>query len=411
MIGFDLSRNFISHDAMVNHVKFWADQIGFRIVVHPKLSFKQTNWPFHNEEFVANTSMRGHIYCSSKSEGRAMGSHCCFKLVYRVTNGAYVWNANNCNLSHSHPIAPKPMTFDGRTEVNIIGELTDAEERFIKEQTLSRTNVPNLQVSMEREFPNRSYDYELLRRVQDKFLDEKYGPDRNQLHDLFRKGDAIQQHGGIFLVDPCHDDFGIESIHFQPSLMRKYANLYAVNQFKMADGTHHLTRHNSTAIVWICVDGLLRTKYIGMTYAFSEHHAPIVRGAKLFFPGDGTLVNSTKSLAVGEFAGFFDPVVDNEVTLDHHQQLEETQVDSPNAYSQPINTNFNTTSPKHDSLLNSRSAENETSTSNCEINVAHVPEKSVLMTDEGSAFPLVCAEMGWEHLLDRKHFTDQIQSS
>ena len=73
--------------------------------------------------------------------------------------------------------------------------------------------------------------------------------------------------------------------------------------------------HNSTAIVWICVDGLLRTKYIGMTYAFSEHHAPIVRGAKLFFPGDGALVNSTTSLAVGEFPGFFDPVVDTEVTL------------------------------------------------------------------------------------------------
>ena len=80
-----------------------------------------------------------------------MGSHCCFKLVYRVTNGAYVWNANNCNLSHSYPIAPKPMTFDGRTEINMIGELTGAEERFIKEQTLSRTNVPNLQVNMERE--------------------------------------------------------------------------------------------------------------------------------------------------------------------------------------------------------------------------------------------------------------------
>jgi hypothetical protein len=90
MLGFDLSRTFISHDAMVNHVKFWADQVGFRIVVHPKLSFNQTNWPFRNEEYVANTPMRGHIYCSSKSEGRAMGSHCCFKLVYRVTNGAYV---------------------------------------------------------------------------------------------------------------------------------------------------------------------------------------------------------------------------------------------------------------------------------------------------------------------------------
>ena len=32
------------------------------------------------------------------------------------------------------------------------------------------------------------------------------------------------------------------------------------------------------------------------------------------------------------------------------------------------------------------------------------------MTDEGSAFPLVCETMDWVHILDRKHFTDQIST-
>jgi len=37
--------------------------------------------------------------------------------------------------------------------------------------------------------------------------------------------------------------------------------------------------------------------------------------------------------------------------------------------------------------------------------------KSVLMADEGASFPLVCEVMGWCHILDRKHFTDQITST
>jgi len=37
--------------------------------------------------------------------------------------------------------------------------------------------------------------------------------------------------------------------------------------------------------------------------------------------------------------------------------------------------------------------------------------RPVLMTDEGSAFPLVCEAMGWIHILDRKNFTDQVSKS
>ena len=88
----------------------------------------------------------------------------------------------------------------------------------------------------------------MIRRVRDTILDEKYGKDRIQLHDFFIKGASIQKHGGIFVVDPSHEDFGIEAVHFQQSLFRKYDIAYGVNQLKIVDGTHHLSRHNSSAI-------------------------------------------------------------------------------------------------------------------------------------------------------------------
>ena len=80
----------------------------------------------------------------------------------------------------------------------------------------------------------------------------------------------------------------------------------------MVDGTHHLSRHNSSAIIWIGVDCLLRTKFMGVTYAFSENHEPIVRGAHLFFPGDGVTASdeASESHVIAEFPGYFDPLTD-----------------------------------------------------------------------------------------------------
>ena len=57
-------------------------------------------------------------------------------------------------------------------------------------------------------------------------------------------------------------------------------------------------------------------------------------------------------------------------------------------------------------------------TDNVSVRVPTIPaiesvpsSKSVLMTDEDASFPLVCEVMGWRHILDRKHFTDQITST
>ena len=127
------------------------------------------------------------------------------------------------------------------------------------------------------------------------------------MHELFRKGDHIQSHGGLFVVDPSNEDFGIEAIHYQTALFTQYALTYGVNQLIFIDGTHNLNHRKSTAIIWSGIDGLLRTKFMGAMDAFSsEHSKPIVRGAKLFFPGDEVFEssNSTNTYQVGEFPVF-----------------------------------------------------------------------------------------------------------
>ena len=68
--------------------------------------------------------------------------------------------------------------------------------------------------------------------------------------------------------------------------MRRYAVIYGVDDLKMVDGTHHLSKHKRTTIVWNVVDGLQRTKIAGVSYCPSENHSPIVHGGTYFFPGE-----------------------------------------------------------------------------------------------------------------------------
>ena len=75
-------------------------------------------------------------------------------------------------MKHDHDIPPIPLTLDGRTEVKYEMELKLPEFQFIKIHCLMRTGIPILIVSLEREFANRSFDYEMIRRIKDKALNE-----------------------------------------------------------------------------------------------------------------------------------------------------------------------------------------------------------------------------------------------
>jgi hypothetical protein len=63
-------------------------------------------------------------------------------------------------------------------------------------------------------------------------MNKKYGVDGHNLHDLFMKGDRIQQLGGKFIVVPSVTDFSIETIHCQTKLMGEYARVYGEDGFK-----------------------------------------------------------------------------------------------------------------------------------------------------------------------------------
>ena len=336
--GFVPDMTFINYQVLLAYVTEWAKCSGFRHGCVPKSYFTTLNWPF-DTPFRVKYPFRGWFICSPKSNSRTPGSICCWKLTYKwdTSRRLFIWLPDYCHLEHSHGISLPQYAFDGRTEVRLESDLKPSEAKFIQCQSLMRTDIPNMTVNIEREFPNRSFHHDLLRRVRCKALDDRYGSDRTQLGVLFKKGNDIRRHGGIFVIDPSTDDFSIKSLHFQPSLMRQYALTYGVDDLKMADGSHHLSQKNSIAIVWIVIDALLRTKFAGITYAFSEHHVDIVNGAQLFFPGDG-VEKCSNTLALGEFPGFFDPFIDNEISSegDNH--------DLPQAsdYSTPIITDKNT---------------------------------------------------------------------
>ena len=130
--------------------------------------------------------------------------------------------------------------------------MTAEEYQTIKEQSVSRVNVPQMRVNLEELFPSRSFSPPMLYRMRDKFLKDKYGADGHNLTDLFTKAETIKQLGGRFVVVPSSTDFSIETIHCQTKLMGEYARIYG--DFKMADGTHKITQYDMTFVFWIVIN-------------------------------------------------------------------------------------------------------------------------------------------------------------
>ena len=154
---------------------------------------------------------------------------------------------------------------DGRTIVNMEISLSPDEFNSIKEQVLCRVHIPQMRVNLEECFPDRSFSSSMLHRMKLRFIEEKYGVDGHNLHDLFMKGDRIRHLGGKFIVVPSVTDFGIDTIHCQTKLMGEYARVYGEDGFKMADGTHKITKYDMTFVFWMVIDCLLKSKFVGFT--------------------------------------------------------------------------------------------------------------------------------------------------
>ena len=154
--------------------------------------------------------------------------------------------------------------------------------------------------------------------MRNKFRKEKYGPDGHNLQDLFMKGERIRSLGGSFLVVPLSTDFSINTIHCQTKLMAEYARVYGKDGFKMADGTHKITKYDMTLLFWMVIDCLLRSKFVGYTANFSENSDIILNGANVFFKCKAppyTVDADANKILVGGIPGFLIPFSTMRLTL------------------------------------------------------------------------------------------------
>ena len=108
----------------------------------------------------------------------------------------------------------------GRQQIIYEEYFPSEEAKYIKELSQNRNNVPTISVLFEENCVVRCVLSKLLCRHRSKHLDSKYGADRFNLVDLFRKGETINQDGGTFVVVPSSDNFGIQAIHGQLKLMK-----------------------------------------------------------------------------------------------------------------------------------------------------------------------------------------------
>jgi hypothetical protein len=186
-----------------------------------------------------------------------------------------VFSSKGSNLSHNHRLSSQLTFVDGRAIVNMEYSLTPEEIHSITDQSCCCVQVPQMRVNLEEYFPDCSFTSPMLYWTRDKFLKDGH-------QDLFVKGKRIQSLGGSFLVVPLSIDFRIKIIHCQTKLMGEYPRVFGKNSFKMAYGTHMITKYDMTFVFWMVVDRLLRSKFVSYTANFSENSGVILNGADVF---------------------------------------------------------------------------------------------------------------------------------
>jgi hypothetical protein len=128
------------------------------------------------------------------------------------------------------------------------------------------------------------------------------------------KGDGIQHLGGRFLVVPSSTDFSIETIQ-----MGEYTRVFGEDGVMMADGNHKITKYNMTFVIWMVIDCLLKSKFIGYTANFTKNSDVVIDGAHGFFQNKASrslLDVDSNIILVGRIPGYFDSFVNNEIDLD-----------------------------------------------------------------------------------------------
>jgi hypothetical protein len=159
--------------------------------------------------------------------------------------------------------------------------------------------------------------------------------------------------------------------------MGEYARVYGEDGFKMADGTHKITKNDITFVFCMVIDCLLNSKFVGYTANFIDNSDIIIDGADIFFQHktSNSSVDVDTNKLVGGIPSFFYPFVDNEIDLDT-DAIPESKVLSDDTV--PHSLSFK--SPFTPDLVTSSSS------------------KTAFMTNECPAFPSVAECFGWIHV-------------
>jgi hypothetical protein len=197
---------------MVKHFQEYALTKGFLLAEHTKQSFTTTEFynlfPGDSSQSLGSNTIksmvkagRGYLRCSPKSHGRTKGDHCCFHVPYywNASINNFVFCPGGSNLFHNHQLLPQSTMVDGRTIVNMESSLSPEEFNSIKEQSRCRVNIPQMRVSLEEYFPDRSFSSSMLHRMRLRFLKEKYGADGHNL-----QGQNPTSWGEIHSCSFCH---------------------------------------------------------------------------------------------------------------------------------------------------------------------------------------------------------------
>ena len=308
------SLTFHTKKQLDNYIKVYSTEAGFIVRDDRKAYFSETAYKQHFDTPFERVARRGYYRCSPRSKHRCHGMECPFQVGYCFDEriSMFALSPGSTTLSHNHQLSYQMTTMDGREQVVFKDFLTHDEAQYIKELSLTKTDIPTMSVHLEDRFQGRCFTHDLLHRLKKQHLAAKFGPGGHDLTDLFKKGELIRQLGGSFVVIPSKTDLGVKSIHCQKKLMAQYARLYG--DFKMADGTHKLSQYEYVFVFFMVIDCLLKSKFVGYTIIFAENTESIIEGAEIFFPHECAPMKDNK-LYVGKLDGHFDPFVDREIDL------------------------------------------------------------------------------------------------
>ena len=301
---------------------------------------------------VVSIRKRGTFCCSTLTPGAIRNQKCPYKINfnYNKQRGVYELKPESSNLVHNHPVQMR-MKVGEKELIHLEKELTTNQHYMITLLCTMQQSLPELLFHLNELYPDTIFDKRLILNMKKRILDDRFGTDRHDLPGLATLCTSIARKGGICEIVPDPDSLGIGAIHLQPKEWREYTTTFGADSPKMVDGTHATTQYKSTAIIWTSIDGLFHSYFDGVTYARTENSNPILEGASKFFNPIGS-----------------------------------------------INCITNSKEASSHNLVDSRSSRISTI----------INPGTALITDEGPSFPGVADALGMSHMLDRKHFFNQV---